>query len=287
MTPPVTTGTIQDITEKHIRKTPSSDARNTFFYLQECGRQKISGTTSRTRQTLPSFLCAIVLEGTGALQYDAEQFYLKTGDCFFIDVRRSFQYQSTPEQPLDVMWVQFSGAASEGYHQLFCRQHDAVFHPAAAARITSVMQEIIHLNEEDLPETEILTSKALTDLLTLMLTVSIAANTDSALYAKLKSIRAYLDQNYTKDIHLDELSKNFDISKYYLTREFKRAYGVTIFQHIIQLRIDYAKRLLRQTDKSVEEISAACGFNDQSYFSKQFKKSENITCLAFRRRSRS
>ena len=58
------------------------------------------------------------------------------------------------------------------------------------------------------------------------------------------------------------------------------------FQHIIALRINYAKRLLRFTDKSVEEISVLCGFNDQSYFSKQFKKAENVTCLAFRRRWR-
>jgi AraC-like DNA-binding protein/mannose-6-phosphate isomerase-like protein (cupin superfamily) len=287
MTPPITAGTTQTAAEKRIQKNPSSDARNIFFYLQECGRRNIAGTPWGSRQAHPSFLCAIVLEGAGFLQYEAEQYRLKNGDCFFLDSRRNYHCQNTPEHPLEILWVQFSGSSSEGYYQLFRKQHEAVFHPAAAARITSVMQEIIHINEESLPETEILTSKFITDLLTLLLTVSISADADSALYTKLKSIRAYLDQNYTKDIHLDEISKTFDISKYYLTREFKRAYGVTIFQHIIQLRIEYAKRLLRQTDKSVEEISAACGFNDQSYFSKQFKKSENITCLAFRRRSRS
>ena len=97
---------------------------------------------------------------------------------------------------------------------------------------------------------------------------------------------AYIDANFTEELRLDELARRFDISKYYLTREFKRAYGETIFQHIIGLRINYAKRLLRFTDKSVEEIAALCGFNDQSYFSKQFKKAENVTCLAFRRRWR-
>ena len=104
--------------------------------------------------------------------------------------------------------------------------------------------------------------------------------------AKLKTVLAHIDANFTSDIHLDELAQRFDISKYYLTREFKRAYGETIFQHIISLRINYAKRLLRFTDKSVEEIAALCGFKDQSYFSKQFKKAENVTCLAFRRRWR-
>jgi len=34
----------------------------------------------------------------------------------------------------------------------------------------------------------------------------------------------------------------------------------------------------------VEEISDACGFSDQSYFSRQFKKAENMTCLAYRKK---
>ena len=121
----------------------------------------------------------------------------------------------------------------------------------------------------------------------MLLTVnSISEDDDTALQAKLKTILAFIDANFTTDISLDDLSHRFYISKYYLTREFKRAYSETIFQHIIGLRINYAKRLLRFTDKSVEEISAMCGFNDQSYFSKQFKKAEGVTCLAFRRRWR-
>ena len=145
----------------------------------------------------------------------------------------------------------------------------------------------MRLNAESYADTEVLTSGLLANLLTMLLTVnSVAEETDTALQAKLKTVLAYIDANFTEELRLDELARRFDISKYYLTREFKRAYGETIFQHIIGLRINYAKRLLRFTDKSVEEIAALCGFNDQSYFSKQFKKAENVTCLAFRRRWR-
>ena len=98
--------------------------------------------------------------------------------------------------------------------------------------------------------------------------------------------RVELILNRKEEVLLDELSRKFYISKYYLTREFKKAYGETIFQHIIAMRINYAKRLLRFTDKSVDEIAELCGFHDQSYFTKQFKKAENMTCLAFRKRWR-
>ena len=78
-------------------------------------------------------------------------------------------------------------------------------------------------------------------------------------------------------------SVNDTIVIYDRIRENKKIYGKTIFQHIISCRINYGKHLLRFSDNSVEEIAHQCGFNDQSYFVRQFKKSENVTCFAYRR----
>ena len=106
---------------------------------------------------------------------------------------------------------------------------------------------------------------------------------DSALKKKLLAVNVYIEENFTNDITLEGLSAEFYISKYYLSREYKKIYGKTIFQHIISCRINYGKHLLRFSDNSVEEIAHQCGFNDQSYFVRQFKKSENVTCFAYRR----
>lgn len=273
--------------DTRIMKTPSAAARRTFFYLQECGHLKAGSNHNTSRQNLQSFLFAVVLEGKGSLNYDGQRFQLESGDCFFIDCRTAHAYQSDPKAPWELLWVHFNGCTSEEYYKLFLAQQQNVFHPVSPMKFVSLIQELMRLNAESYADTEVLTSGLLVNLLTLLLTVnSISEETDTVLQSKLKTVLAHLDANFTSDIRLDDLAQRFDISKYYLTREFKRAYGETIFQHIIGLRINYAKRLLRFTDKSVEEISELCGFNDQSYFSKQFKKAENVTCLAFRRRWR-
>lgn len=273
--------------DSRIIKTPSAVARRTFFYLQECGHLKASGAHHTARQNLQSFLLAIVLDGKGTLTYNGKNEELSAGDCFFIDCRSPHSYQSDPDNPWELIWVHFNGCTTEGYYKLFAAQLPPVFRPASTAKFVSLLQELMRMNAETYADTEVLTSGLLADLLTMLLTVnSISEENDTALQAKLKTVLAYIDANFTADLRLDELAKRFYISKYYLTREFKRAYGETIFQHIISKRINYAKRLLRFTDKSVEEISELCGFNDQSYFSKQFKKAENVTCLAFRRRWR-
>jgi len=273
--------------DTRILKTPSAVARRAFFYLQECGYLKANGSHHTGRQNLQSFLFAVVLDGKGTLSFDGQMQNLSAGDCFFIDCRSQHAYQSDPQNPWELIWVHFNGCTSEEYFRLFNAQYSSVFHPVSTVRLVSILQEIMRINTESDSDTEILTSGLLMNLLTNLLTVNrIAESSDSALKGRLNQVLAYIDANFTKDITLDALAKQFDISKYYLTREFKRAYGETIFQHIIALRINYAKRLLRFTSKPVEEISASCGFHDQSYFSKQFKKAENITCLAFRRRWR-
>ena len=273
--------------DSRIIKTPSTVAKRTFFYLQECGHLKAGVGHHTSRRNLQSFLFAVVLDGRGTLHYLGQEHQLSAGDCFFIDCRAPHSYESDPESPWELLWVHFDGCTSAEYYKLFTAQLPPVFHPVSTAKFTSLVQELMRLNAETYADTEVLTSGLLANLLTMLLTAnSVSEESDTALQAKLKTVLAYIDANFTQELRLDDLAHRFDISKYYLTREFKRAYGETIFQHIIGLRINYAKRLLRFTDKSVEEISSLCGFNDQSYFSKQFKKAENVTCLAFRRRWR-
>ena len=280
-------GNIPHPLDTRILKTPSAVARRAFFYMQECGHLKASGAHHTARQNLQSYLFAVVLDGKGSINYNGKDEALEAGDCFFIDCRVQHSYQSDPEHPWEIIWVHFDGCTTGEYYKLFTAQLPNVFRPASKEKFVSLLQELMHTNSETYPDTEVLTSGLLAQLLTMLLTVnSIAAENDSAMRNKLTIVLAYINANYTKDICLDDLAKHFFISKYYLTREFKRAYGETIFQHIISMRINYAKRLLRFTEKSVEEISTLCGFNDQSYFSKQFKKAENVTCLAFRRRWR-
>ena len=280
-------GAVPNPLDSRIMKTPSPIARRTFFYLQECGHLKAGIGRQNGRQNLQSFLFAVVLNGKGTLDYDKQHRELEQGDCFFIDCRIPHIYQSDPESPWELVWVYFNGCTSEEYYKLFRAQLPSVFHPLSTMKFVSLIQEMMRVNSESYSDTEVLTSELIVSLLTMLLTVnSISEESDTVLQTKLKTVLSYIDANFTAELRLDELASRFDISKYYLTREFKQAYGETIFQHIIGLRINYAKRLLRFTDKSVEEIASLCGFNDQSYFSKQFKKAENITCLAFRRRWR-
>ncbi|CBL08058.1 helix-turn-helix transcriptional regulator [Roseburia intestinalis] len=101
---------------------------------------------------------------------------------------------------------------------------------------------------------------------------------------KLKTILHYLDEHYTENISLDQLAEHFFISKYYLSREFKKEFGTTVIQYVLAKRINNAKELLRYSNSSIEEIAHLCGIDDASYFNKVFRKMEGCTASEYRKR---
>ena len=100
----------------------------------------------------------------------------------------------------------------------------------------------------------------------------------------MKQVGEYLEEHYTEKFSLEELSEKFFLSKYHLVREFKKYYGITPNQYVISKRIILAKKLLRFSRDTLEDISLKCGFYDASYFNKQFKKSEGISASDFRKK---
>ena len=249
---------------KRIISTPTPAAKSTFFYIQEAGCTMKEDAYAVNRRELDLFLIGAVVSGRGELTVDGENLTLVKGDCFFIDCHRPHSYKSSDSEPWELMWIHFNGSTSQQYYDFFASNSKNIFRPPFFDKVVSDISKIIELHEKNEQNAELFTSKYIVDLLTISLTVNNSQQQyDSALKQKLAAVNSYIEDHFT--------------------REYKHIYGKTIFQHIITARINYGKKLLRFSDKSVEEIAHLCGFNDQSYFARQFKKSENLTCFSYRK----
>ncbi len=98
----------------------------------------------------------------------------------------------------------------------------------------------------------------------------------------ISKAKAYIDENYQKDISLDDVSRHVDISPYYFSKLFKQEDGRTFIEYLTGLRIREARRLLRNPGLSIKEIGIMCGYADPNYFSRIFKKYEGVTPSEFR-----
>ncbi|MBR2441650.1 MAG: AraC family transcriptional regulator [Clostridia bacterium] len=83
--------------------------------------------------------------------------------------------------------------------------------------------------------------------------------------------------DYNSVITIEELAALCNVSKYHFCRIFKQAMGKTAVQYLVQYRIDLAEMLLKTTDKSIMEIAWQCGFFDESYFYRCYKKLKGVS----------
>jgi len=95
--------------------------------------------------------------------------------------------------------------------------------------------------------------------------------------------KKFIDDNYTKNISLDDVCKTLYISKYYLSHLFKEINGMPVIKYIIKKRMEKAKNILITTDKTVNEISVLVGYIDTAYFIRVFKNSEKMTPSQYRK----
>jgi len=98
----------------------------------------------------------------------------------------------------------------------------------------------------------------------------------------IASAKEYIDQNYSKDISLDDMSRNMNLSPYYFSKLFKEETGENFVEFLTRVRIDKAKDLLKLPDKSMKEICSEVGYGDPNYFSRIFKKVVGQTPTEFR-----
>lgn len=100
----------------------------------------------------------------------------------------------------------------------------------------------------------------------------------------VRRAQEYIQDNYQKDLSLDELSKELDISPYYFSKLFKEETGSNFVEYVTKLRMTRAKGLLRDEQRSMKEICAEVGYSDPNYFSRLFKKNFGVTPTEYRER---
>lgn len=111
---------------------------------------------------------------------------------------------------------------------------------------------------------------------------SVSRENDSA-SGVMKQIKQYIDNSFTdSELSTNKLSKEFCISLGYLSASYKKEHGITISKYIISKRINYAEKLLKETELSVSEIAETSGFNNLSYFMRLFKNAHNLTPSQYR-----
>lgn len=274
------------VSAERIIYTPSSFARQSLLHLQETGSLTARQPHTSRRHALSSFLFFVVVSGSGTLDYDGKVYDLSDGDCVFINCAKPYYHRSSDDL-WTLKWAHFYGPNLISVFDKYAeRGGQPVFRPDSTAEFIRLLEQLYATAGSDDYIRDMRINEQLSHLLTLLMEQSwhpASAARTSSRKQDLQQVREYLDSHLNENLSLDSLAARFYINKYYLTRMFREQFGTSINAYISQQRVTRAKRLLRYSDMTVEQIAAQCGVSDPNYFARMFKKVEGVPPAEYRR----
>ncbi|SMF15408.1 AraC-like DNA-binding protein [Cellulosimicrobium cellulans J34] len=103
--------------------------------------------------------------------------------------------------------------------------------------------------------------------------------------ARLRRVRDRIDREYAQPLDVAALAAGVHVSAGHLSREFRAAYGETVYAYLMTRRIERAKALLRRGDLSVTDVCFAVGFSSLGTFSTRFTELVGTPPSVYRRRA--
>ena len=99
-------------------------------------------------------------------------------------------------------------------------------------------------------------------------------------------IAMYMVVNMDKEITLADLTKRFSVNKNVLNDAFNKETSMTCMAYLEEIRVTRAMQILQYDDLTISEVGNICGYTDQNYFSKVFKKHSGMTPSDYQKQMR-
>lgn len=100
--------------------------------------------------------------------------------------------------------------------------------------------------------------------------------------SRLREVMEYITANLDRDLRLEEIARQVNLSPFHFAREFRDITGQTPYQYLLDQRMARAKHLLRTSDWPVQEIAQMTGFGSSVNFIRSFRQRIGQTPAAWR-----
>ena len=147
-----------------------------------------------------------------------------------------------------------------------------------------LLSSIIREQKERMPYYELTVKGQFTRLLAFLMKEIYYSNQTSFQEKdrEIRRIQEYIMNNVYRELTLDELSEQFNISKYYMVRLFKQYIGMTPIHYHQSLRMELVKDRIMETNQSLTSIAEEFGFSSLNAMSRAFKKIEKVAPSHYR-----
>lgn len=263
-------------TKKHLA--PHTDCEQPF-YITAYGKTFRGTLCYQLRMDSPVGCVQYVISGSGIIICNDRIYTVSSGDTFLLPEGSNQIYYSNPDNRFERIWLNFKGELADKMLQVYKIKDTIVFKNTDASQIIAKIYEKCKTLENP-KEYQNVTARMFLQLIQFL---ADNRNEKAETASNVEKIRLYIDCHITENLKISDIAKEFSISSEHTIRIFKKIYGITPHQYILQSKIRLAMIMLKMTDSSIEEIAEKLNFSDSHHFSAQFKKYSGFNPAKYRK----
>lgn len=220
-----------------------------------------------------SLLFFYIEEGSMSFQYRTKHFIANKNDVILLNCNYPHEYKAVNN--IKFYWFHFNGNIAKAYEEKLYQKYGAIFRHQSSKVFEYIMYILKQSSFSD-DEVSITIQKIFLQLIN-------SFNEQIHISAPILRAKLTIEENFQKELTVDELSSIANMSKFYFSRLFRQEVKISPYAYLLQIRLEYAKKLLSETNISIEQISEHCVFYSASNFIRIFRKYTNMTPLQFRK----
>lgn len=254
------------------------------IYLKSVGEHDYQEHVIR-KSGHPDYHYLHTIEGSGYLVVNNQEFIIDEATAFFLAPNVPHEYWAKTSK-WSTMWLTFNGPAVEQILKSLNIKEFEIFKLCDREYLEGILEAISNKATIYNYIVSVECSQLIYNFIlhmSLNLQNKIEKNFEVN-YFKLLPVLKYIEENFDKNITLDEISDIINLSPQHLCNIFKKTFQATPYEYLIRMRIQKAKELLlKNSNMQIKQVCFEVGFKNPSYFSYMFKKLEGITPLQFKK----
>ncbi|WP_248722409.1 AraC family transcriptional regulator [Seonamhaeicola sp. ML3] len=271
------------------------------FYINNLGRNVIQKNTEypskdhpdqynftwKEGRVLNEFHLVLITKGQGVFQSKATgEINVNDGDVFLLFPGIWHSYKPKKSTGWTERWVGFSGEiASQFLLNGFFNSQAPIISKCNRPSVLNHFNTLFKLFDEEPYGYQRVASGICLQLMAELFNIKTGGNNAEYLSSIVSRAKQVMYNNINSTIDLVALASNLGISYSKFRIDFKKQTGTSPLQYFLLLKIEKAKELLLQTDKSQKEIAFELGFESDYYFNRLFKRKTGLAPGKFKNKT--
>ena len=238
------------------------------------------------------FQIIYIAAGCGHFHFDAvdNETIVPAGNIVIFRPKELQKYEYYGEDKTEVYWIHFTGSDVKNILRKYgFPDNERIFPVGTSMEYERIFKKIIIELQRCQDNYEEMLTLLLRHLLIIFqreLTKEHVLKNEY-LNHEMDTAVTYFNENYNRDINIEEYATSKGMSVSWFIRSFKKFTGSTPMQFIVALRVNNAQVLLETTNYSINEISKIVGYDNQLYFSRLFHKLKGFSPREYRKTRKS